>query len=170
MTSCERILALRTASRRSHHNHSGHCHVAVKVCSRESDPIRRELAAFEYLNNLPRTEHHGRHYIRTSLDKFELTAPSNGSLQTFQCFVFEPMAESVWTFRHDCWDWKLPEWLVKVIIQHVLIALDYLHRHAKVIHAGSFAFSHAHCVLIRNSVTRHPREEHSLFCERNRCL
>ncbi|TFK89729.1 kinase-like protein [Polyporus arcularius HHB13444] len=109
----------------------GHCHVAVKVCSRNAIPIKRELAALEHLNDLPKTKHAGRQFIRTLLDRFELTSNDVPS-RSFQCLVFKPMAESIWAFREGR---RLSQWLLKDILYHILLALDYLHSEAKLIHA-----------------------------------
>ncbi|KAI0760090.1 CDK4/6 [Fomes fomentarius] len=111
-----------------------HCHVAVKVCSQNSIPIKRELAALEHLNNLPKIKHIGQQHVRTSLDQFELTA-NDAPSRSFQCFVFRPMAESVWKLRHDMPKLQLREQMVRPILEVVIMALDYLHREAKLIHA-----------------------------------
>ncbi|RPD55439.1 putative CDK4/6 [Lentinus tigrinus ALCF2SS1-7] len=105
-----------------------HSYVTVKVCSQETSPVKREIAAYEYLRDLPKTKHYGRQYIRTSLDQFELPATNGSSL----CLVLKPMAESVWSYRQGR---RLPELMFKNVLHHVLNALDYLHRHAKLIHA-----------------------------------
>ncbi|KAI0760098.1 kinase-like domain-containing protein [Fomes fomentarius] len=111
-----------------------HCHVAVKVCSRNSIPIKRELAALEHLHNLPKIRHIGQQHVRTLLDQFELTADDSSS-RSFQCLVFRPMAESAWKFRHDMPTLQLREQLVRGILEVVVLALDYLHTEAKLIHA-----------------------------------
>ncbi|RPD74561.1 hypothetical protein L226DRAFT_613389 [Lentinus tigrinus ALCF2SS1-7] len=110
-----------------------HRHVTVKVCSQNTTmPIKRELAAYGHLNNLPKTKHYGRQCIRTSLDQFPAT---NGTPRSFQCLVFKPMADSIWAFRHAFPTKTFPERLLKEILCHVLGALDYLHRQANVVHA-----------------------------------
>ncbi len=43
------------------------------------------------------------------------------------------MAESIWAFREGR---RLSQWLLKDILYHILLALDYLHSEAKLIHAG----------------------------------
>ncbi len=116
------------------HDNREHGYVAVKVCSQNPISIKRELAALEHLTNLPKTKHPGRECIRTSLDQFELTTTDLSS--RFQCFVFEPMSESVWEFRQRMPMLQVHEPLVKGILGYVLRALDYLHTEAKVVHAG----------------------------------
>ncbi|KAI0723962.1 kinase-like domain-containing protein [Cerioporus squamosus] len=116
-------------------------HVAVKVCTRNAIPVKREVAALTYLDSLPKTTHVGRGYIRTLLDRFELTLDSSSSTNQvsspskFQCLVLKPMTTTVWAFRMMQRRERLPKYLVKAIVRHVLYALDYLHRKAKLIHA-----------------------------------
>ncbi|KAI0721272.1 CDK4/6 [Cerioporus squamosus] len=117
-----------------------HRHVAVKVCTRNAIPIKRELAALQHLDKLPKIKHVGRGYIRTLLDSFELILDSSSSTdhappQSFQCLVFKPMTTTVWSHRMTLPGVQLPKGMVKAIVRHVLFALDYLHRHAKLIHA-----------------------------------
>ncbi|KAM5539165.1 hypothetical protein V8D89_007038 [Ganoderma adspersum] len=124
-----------------------HRYVTIKVCTRNALPVRRELSALQHLNSLPRTRHPGRPFIRILLDQFELTLPAPGDQaasshtdtqsanppppQSFQCLVHKPMLMSLFAFRGGR---KLPEKFLKLVLRHVLRALDYLHSEAKVIH------------------------------------
>jgi hypothetical protein len=53
----------------------------------------------------------------------------------------------------------LPENLLKLVLQHVLLALDFLHSEAKVIHTGEFS---SRCRTLNKLIpSRYSREEHS---------
>nr|VWP02166.1 Chitin synthase export chaperone [Ganoderma boninense] len=129
----------------------GHRYVTVKVCTRNAIPVKRELAALEHLNRLPWTMHGGRPHIRTLLDQFVLTftsaegppassvseTPGSESApgpQSFQCLVHKPMLMSISALRDFLRGNKLDEQLAKLVLIHVLTALDYLHSKAKLIH------------------------------------
>ncbi len=125
-----------------------HRYVTIKVCTRNSVPVKRELSALQHLNSLPRTRHAGRPHVRTLLDQFELTHPEQAASSTpqstdpvlsrpFQCLVHKPMLMSLFAFRNSLRGKKLPEDLLKLVLQYILTAVDYLHSEAKVIHTGS---------------------------------
>ena len=134
--------------------------MTVKVCTRNAIPVKRELAALQHLDSLPRTRHAGRLLVRTLLDRFELAQPEQppppsrdspstkteietacardpaatpSRPQAFQCLVHKPLLTSLSTFRNGR---KLPEDFVQAVLQHVLLALDYLHSEAKLVHTG----------------------------------
>ncbi|KAI8971037.1 kinase-like domain-containing protein [Trametes punicea] len=120
-----------------------HRYAAVKVCAQNAVPIKRELAAFQHLNSLPEIDHDGRQCVRHALDHFELTPeytdPSESgdhvARRPFHCIVYEPMSMSVWAYRKNMVRRRLPLPLVKGVAKMVLLGLDYLHSHAKLIHA-----------------------------------
>ena len=117
--------------------------MAIKVTAQYSSVVQRELAAFEHLNKLPKTKHAGSKWIRKSVDQFILGADHISPLRPFQCFVFKLiMASSLWSLRHKWPDCRMPKNPAKVILQHVIQALDYLHRKANMIHAGLSHASH----------------------------
>lgn len=66
------------------------------------------------------------------LDNFEVTGPKG----TYQCVVHEPLLTSVLHFQAGFDPPSLPEDLLKGLLQQVLLALDYLHTEANVIHTG----------------------------------
>ena len=67
------------------------------------------------------------------LDEFQVNS-QNG---TFRCFVHPPLAISLKAFRRLLPDRALPVGLLKVVLKHLLISLDFLHTEAKVIHTGT---------------------------------
>ena len=68
------------------------------------------------------------------LDNFEVTGPKG----TYQCVVHEPLLTSVLHFQAGFDPPSLPEDLLKGLLQQVLLALDYLHTEANVIHTGLY--------------------------------
>ena len=55
----------------------------------------------------------------------------------FHCSVHPPLAISLKAFRHLLPDRALPVCLLKAVLKHLLISLDFLHTEAKVIHTGT---------------------------------
>lgn len=66
------------------------------------------------------------------IDKFELTGPRG----IHQCIVYEPLLTSLLHFQATLDPKSLPEDLLKGALQQLLLALDYLHSEAHVIHTG----------------------------------
>ncbi|KAJ2992638.1 hypothetical protein NUW54_g7886 [Trametes sanguinea] len=121
-----------------------HRYVAVKICARNSVPIHREVAALEHLDRLPAINHPGRYFLRSMLDRFQLSpkhvehSESEGQVDArpFRCLVYEPMAMSVVGCRRFTPGRELPLWLTTFITEAILFVVDYLHRHAKLVHTG----------------------------------
>ena len=66
------------------------------------------------------------------LDDFRVDS-KNG---VFQCVVHSPLAISIKAFRRKLPGRALPVSLVKLVLKHLLLSLDFLHTEAKVIHTG----------------------------------
>jgi serine/threonine-protein kinase SRPK3 len=64
------------------------------------------------------------------LDEFQVNS-------TFHCSVHPPLAISVKAFRRLLPRRVLPVGLLKEVLKHLLISLDFLHTEAKVIHTGT---------------------------------
>ncbi|KAI9068560.1 kinase-like protein [Trametes sanguinea] len=120
-----------------------HRHVAVKVCVRNySVTVKRELEAAHHLSNLPETDHPGRCFLRRLLDSFELvpkhaeTSHSEDSVaaRPFQCLVYEPMAMSAVGCRRFSPGGLLSLSLTRFLTEAILFVVDYLHRHAELVH------------------------------------
>lgn len=69
--------------------------------------------------------------VRTVLDSFQIAAQG-----LYQCIVHQPLGISLYELRTQSAAKVLPEKLVKLILMHFLLALDYLHTEVGVIHAG----------------------------------
>lgn len=74
----------------------------------------------------------GIRYVRTALDSFELI--NHG--QKHVCLVHEPLWDNVTTLLKRGGKDRLTEDLLRVILQLLLLALDYLHTDRKLIHTG----------------------------------
>ncbi|KAI0818845.1 kinase-like domain-containing protein [Irpex lacteus] len=106
-------------------------HVALKAGTLNSvtPATKRESEIFRHLNSI-QSKHVGRTLIRTSTDEFEIRNEHG----TYKFIVQPPMALDLQTFRSRFPGRRLPEGLLKGVVEHVLLALDFLHEEAKVIH------------------------------------
>ncbi|KAL4813556.1 kinase-like domain-containing protein, partial [Aspergillus spinulosporus] len=107
-----------------------HVYVALKVFERNSSEGQRETKAYQHLNSLSIGDHAGATLIRKALDDFQITSAEGG----FQCLVHPPLGMSLYDFRTHLRDKVLPEAMVKLTLVHLLLALDYLHTEAGIIH------------------------------------
>ena len=103
---------------------------------RTSNEIR-ELVIHKHLSNIG-TNHAGKQDIRSVLDAFEVSSP-DGHRHT--CLIHEPLGTSLRELMEVLPGRSLPEELLKIALRHVLIALDFLHTEAHVIHTGSLMIS-----------------------------
>lgn len=79
-----------------------------------------------------RSKHPGRNYIRRALDNFTLKGP-NGE---HQCLVHKPMLENAQELLRRNPTRRFTEDLLKAFLHCLLLALDYLHTDAHLIHTG----------------------------------
>ncbi|EME82206.1 uncharacterized protein MYCFIDRAFT_188967 [Pseudocercospora fijiensis CIRAD86] len=80
--------------------------VTLKVCERDSLSAEREVAAYEHLNSM-KTTHQGALLVRELYDHFQISG-SNGE--------------------------QLSADVLKAVLKHLLLALDFLHTEAKMVH------------------------------------
>lgn len=119
---------------------SEHRYVLIKVCTQSAVTVKREVEALNHINALPKSKHVGRTLIRPLLDHFEVRSEH----ATFQCLVHKPMAMTLAALRKKLSGDRFPENLLKLVLKHVLLALDFLHSEAQVIHTGEFSSPVAH--------------------------
>lgn len=81
------------------------------------------------------------------LDEFEVNS-KNG---LFQCVVHPPLAISIKAFRRLLPDRALPISLLKVVLKHLLLSLDFLHTEAKVIHTGKSSRNEEQTIVFYSS-------------------
>lgn len=110
--------------------HSGRRPVALKVFTNNRQN-REEIDIYKHLMSV-QSNHPGRNYLRNALDTFTLQGP-NGKHQRL---VHEPMLENTQELLRRNPSHRFTEDLLRVLLQRLLSALDYLHTDAHLIHTG----------------------------------
>ncbi|KAB8253979.1 kinase-like protein [Aspergillus pseudonomiae] len=90
-----------------------HEYVTLKVFERNSTEGQRETETYRHLNSLDKVDHTGAKLIRTALDNFHITSQEG----KFRCLTR-----------------SFPKKIVKLTLMHLLLALDYLHTEAGIVH------------------------------------
>lgn len=109
---------------------SRRCPVVLKIFTNDLQN-REEINVYNRLMSV-QSKRPGRNYIRNALDTFTIQGP-NGE---HRCLVHEPMLESVQELLRRNPSHRFTEDLLKVLLQYLLSALDYLHTDAHIIHTG----------------------------------
>jgi serine/threonine protein kinase len=104
-------------------------YVTLKVFERDSAEGARETDVYNHLNALS-TRHQGAMLVRRALDTFQISSPEGN----YQCLIHTPLGISLFDFRNLLAAKVLPEKILKLTLSHVLLALDYLHTEAGVVH------------------------------------
>ncbi|KAH9841134.1 putative CDK4/6 [Rhodofomes roseus] len=104
-----------------------HRHVALKIGACHA--LSGELSVSKYLKTI-RTSHAGSILVRQTLDEFEITRQA----QKYQAIVYSPLAITLRGFRKMFRDQALSVQLLRLVLKHIFIALDFLHTEARVIH------------------------------------
>lgn len=94
---------------------------------------RREKEVYEHLRNV-KSRHTGSILVRRAIDDFQLSSADN--THSYQCLVHPPLAMSLCELRNRAKDRILPENLLRPTLIHILLALDFLHTKAKIVHSG----------------------------------
>lgn len=110
---------------------SAHKYVTMKICEKDCASSARELAAYKHLAPIT-TENIGALFIRDLYDDFKIQGLEGEHL----CLIHEPLGISLDTFRRTMPLKRFSESQLKVVLIHLLQALDCLHRDAKMIHTG----------------------------------
>lgn len=110
---------------------SGHKYVTLKVCERDSIQTTREVEVYKHLDTT-NARHTGRSLVRSALDTFEI----RGSESTHQCLVHKPMGKSLSDLQEMRASRRFDEELLRVTLAHALLALDFLHTEARIVHCG----------------------------------
>jgi hypothetical protein len=106
----------------------------LKVYECGSAHAEREIQVYEHLRSL-KSSHTGTLLVRTVLDKFRLSSADGSSF--YQCLVHPPLGMSLYELRNRGPRKVFPENLLKPTLIHILLALDFLHTEAHVVHTGS---------------------------------
>ncbi|KFY31964.1 hypothetical protein V493_00641, partial [Pseudogymnoascus sp. VKM F-4281 (FW-2241)] len=105
-----------------------HRHVAVKIFTNDGQDTD-EIAIYKHISRGNKSRV-GYRYVRTALDSFELMTRGG----KHPCLVHEPLWDSIRTLLERSGRDRLTEDLLRVNLQRLLLALDYLHTDRKLIH------------------------------------
>jgi len=108
-------------------------YVAIKIYERDSEQALREVRICRHIDSMT-TAHIGSQLVRTSLDDFEVERPLGKNV----CIVHTPLAMSLANLRAKIPSRTFDESLIKSSLYHLLLALDFLHTEARIIHAGQY--------------------------------
>lgn len=70
--------------------------------------------------------------VRTALDSFQIGSPDG----LYQCLIHPPLGISLFNLRNQLTAKVLPENILKLALMHILLALDFLHTEAGIVHTG----------------------------------
>lgn len=91
------------------------------------------MSAYDHLNSLNVPDHAGAKLVRKALDSFQIASEKG----TFGCLVHSPLGMSMHEFHTQLRAKVLPENIVKLTLMHLLLAVDYLHMEAGIVHTGT---------------------------------
>ncbi|KKZ62424.1 hypothetical protein EMCG_03164 [[Emmonsia] crescens] len=109
-------------------------YAALKIYAHDlvaEDEIDNESAIYKHLNTMGNPNHPGKAYIRTIQDSFSITSRAGNH---HKCLVHEVLSNDILSLRYTRPDCKLPEVMLKQILIHLLLALDFLHSECHIIH------------------------------------
>ena len=114
-------------------------YAALKIYAHDlvaEDEIDNETAIYKRLSTAENPDHPGKMYVRTIQDFFFVTSRAGNSHQRL---VHEVLSNDILSLRYTRPDRKMPEAMLKQILIHLLLALDFLHSECHIIHTGQFA-------------------------------
>jgi len=97
------------------------------------DEIDNEAAIHKHISTVGNADHPGKKFVRTIQDSFFVTS-RDGNLH--RCLVHDLLSNDILSLRYNRPDRKLPEAMLKQILIHLLLALDFLHSECHIIHTG----------------------------------
>ncbi|PGG97398.1 CMGC/SRPK protein kinase [Helicocarpus griseus UAMH5409] len=109
-------------------------YVALKIYAHDlvaEDEIDNETAMYKRLGTVGDPNHPGKAYVRSIEDSFSITSRAG---HRHQCLVHEVLSNDILSLRHTHPDRKLPEVMLRQILIHLLLALDFLHSECHIIH------------------------------------
>jgi len=102
---------------------------------------------YKHLSSI-KTSHPGVKGIRSLRDQFQLP----GKYGPHECLVHDPLGLTLKDIREMSEGEKVSEQLLKPIIKYLLMALDFLHAEAPVVHTGKLFLTHC---ITNYSCARH---------------
>ncbi|OBT81165.1 hypothetical protein VE02_10210 [Pseudogymnoascus sp. 03VT05] len=109
-------------------------YAALKIYAHDlvaEDEIDNETAIYKYLSTVGNPNHPGKAYVRTIQDYFSIMSRAGNH---HQCLVHEVLSNDILSLRYTRPDCRLPEVMLKQILIHLLLALDFLHSECHIIH------------------------------------
>ncbi|RMJ14693.1 hypothetical protein CDV36_005596 [Fusarium kuroshium] len=108
-------------------------YVAIKV-NASNHPSRRvppenEVDIMEHISRV-NPQHKGWHFVRKLSDSFSVSGASG----SHACLVLEALREPLWLYRRRYTGNVIPPEILKILVQMILHALDYLHTECQIIH------------------------------------
>jgi serine/threonine-protein kinase SRPK3 len=113
---------------KSHIKNSDNTYYTIKIGTKDNGG-RREAEIYEHIKAIG-SQHVGSKHVRKLHEAFELPGPH-------YCLVHNPLAMSVDEFQETFPDAQYPNIILKPLISCLLMALDFLHSEAGVIHTGT---------------------------------
>ncbi|AEO68653.1 uncharacterized protein THITE_2118248 [Thermothielavioides terrestris NRRL 8126] len=127
-----------------------HKYVTVKVYVTGHRQARTEYKVLQHIGSVS-SDHPGRKLVRLALDSFELP----GNKGPHVCIVHEPLGLSLAELR-DMFGGQIPPYILKGFAYRMLMALDFLHREARVVHTdiqpGNILFVLADATVLDKAV------------------
>ncbi|RKL46446.1 hypothetical protein BFJ70_g2935 [Fusarium oxysporum] len=112
-------------------------YVAIKVNAIKQPspraPLENELDIMTHISQV-NPQDKGWHFIRKLFKSFTLEGISG----IHNCLVLEALREPLWLYRRRYIGRVIPPDILKILVQMILHALDYLHSECCVIHTGRF--------------------------------
>lgn len=138
------------------------------VVSDAENGANHEAAISKHLGTNP--THKGFRFVRGVIDHFEILGPDG----KHQCLVYEPMRETMTLLQRRFKNGKIPVFLLKEYMMHLLLALDYLHSECHIIHTGeqigpAYLIVLVLLVLTLNSYRRYQARQHFDGVRRSVC-
>ncbi|KAI0112396.1 CMGC protein kinase [Nemania sp. FL0031] len=109
-------------------------YVALKIYAHDlvaKDEIDNETTIYKHLSTAGNPDHPGKKYVRTIQDSFVVTSRAGNP---HLCLVHEVLSNDILSLRYALPDRKMPEAMLKQILIHLLLALDFLHDECHIIH------------------------------------
>ncbi|RFU35784.1 hypothetical protein B7463_g585, partial [Scytalidium lignicola] len=109
-------------------------YTALKIYTHDliaEDEIDNETSIYKHLSRAGNPDHPGRAYVRTIQDSFVVTSRAGNP---HRCLVHEVLSNDILSLRYVHPDQKMPEAMLKQILIHLLLALDFLHSECHIIH------------------------------------
>lgn len=107
-----------------------HKYVTLKVYETGHRQALNEYRVLEHIESV-KSSHPGSKLVRHALDEFELP----GQRGPHKCLIYQPLGLTLGDIRHIAGG-QIPGDILKSTAYGMLLALDFLHTEAKVVHTG----------------------------------